>query len=76
MSTNVHKERKIRAIVTMPNGKVVAFSIDNFDDFGDCMEHKTENIMLDKENPCNSCVYETDYNGEITYKDYITWQIQ
>ena len=76
MSTNVNKEMGIRAIVTMPNSKVVIFNIDDFDDFGDTLEHKTENIMLDKGNPHNSCVYETDYNGEITYKDYITWQIQ
>ncbi|MBO7052056.1 MAG: hypothetical protein J6W24_05270 [Prevotella sp.] len=75
MSINVNKERAIRIEVTMPNGKIVRFSIDDFDDYGDCLEHKTENIILDKENPCDSCVYETDYNGEITYKDYITWQI-
>ena len=76
MSTGVNKEKAMEIKVTMPNGKVLMFSIDDFEDFGNTLEHKTENIILDKEDPRKSCVYETDYNGEIIYKDYITWQIQ
>lgn len=58
--------------VTFPNGKIRVFEETEFEDFGCEMEHKSENIIINKRKPLSSFVYETDTVGEITNKENIS----
>lgn len=52
------------------------FCINEFEKFGDELEHQTDNIILNISNPHKSFTYETNSRGEITNKEYINYNIQ
>ncbi len=62
--------------IIFPHGKIRSFSLKEFDKYGDELEHRTENIILNIHEPCKSFVYETDFRGEITHKEYTQYYIQ
>ena len=62
--------------ILFPQGNVRSFSKKEFDSYGNELEHRTENIILNISEPQKSFVYETDYRGELVDKEYIQFNIQ
>lgn len=60
--------------VTFPNGSIRTFDKTEFEDFGCEMEHKTENIILNRNKPLSSFVYEIDERDEIINMEYISYR--
>lgn len=63
-------------LITFPNGRSRIFNNTEFEDFGCEMEHKTENIILNRNKPQSSFVYETDERGEIIYIENISYRFK
>lgn len=61
--------------ITFPNGRSLKYNEEEFDDFGIEIEHKYENLILNKNNPFSSLIYEIDSRGEIINKEYISYII-
>ena len=57
--------------VTYPSGSIRTFADEDFELFQNELEHKTENIILNTEEPYKSFAYETDCRGEIINRDPI-----
>jgi hypothetical protein len=56
--------------ITLPNGRKYNFHYEEFESFPAVneLQHKTENIIINTDNIHRSFFYETDDNGEISYK--------
>lgn len=65
-------EKFSKIIITMSSGRKIEYVAADFDRFGDELEHKTENIILNPKDPKESFVYELSERQEIDNKEYIT----
>lgn len=63
-------------LITFKNGRSKTFNNTEFEDFGCEMEHKTENIILNRNKPLSSFVYETDERGEIINMENISYRFK
>ena len=57
--------------ITFHNGLSRKYPIDEFEQFGYELEHRTENLIIDIQQPSHSFTYETDDDGEIINKEPI-----
>lgn len=60
-----------KIIITMSNGKVMEYHLADFERYGNELEHKEENIIINTEKPKESFIYELSKRKEIENKDYI-----
>ena len=58
-------------LLAYPNGFCKSYSKNEFTQFGNELEHNDLNITLDLVNPNKSFVYETDFRGEIVFKENV-----
>ena len=54
------------------NGRTRTFDVQEFEQFGDELEHKTENIIINTLHPEQSFTYELNEKNEISNKEPIT----
>jgi hypothetical protein len=61
--------------VLYPNNKIKKYLYSDFELFGDELEHKTDNIILNVVDPKRSFAYLTDFRGEISHLEPIKYRI-
>ena len=61
--------------ITFPDGRSSKFHENEFYKYENEMEHIAKNIILNVNDPSSSFIYETDWRGEITNNEYISYQV-